>query len=300
MAIQAQNTKLNVVPGGIIPVVHVSQYDVDRALTFTLYDGSTAATLASGTTAKVEGTKPDGKGFQYGSPEVSLSGNVVTINTPIQMTCVSGTTDCKVILKKGSQVIGTALFLLEVERAGLTEDTDISETDLPGIIAEATEQMERAEAAAVAAALSEDHAHTSEANAVSAANSAAASRNAAAEYAAEALNAENSSKEAAAEAKKSEKRATQRASDAEASARNAANSAATATRKAGEAASSASDAAGSSTAASNALTEVRSLLTLVTFTVDFTTGNLLYDRNEAYNFQINTTTGNLEWEVATA
>ena len=35
----------------------------------------------------------------------------------------------------------------------------------------------------------------------------------------------------------------------------------------------------------------------VTFTVDFTTGELMYSSNAIYNFEINTTTGNLEWEV---
>ena len=35
----------------------------------------------------------------------------------------------------------------------------------------------------------------------------------------------------------------------------------------------------------------------VTFTVDFITGELMYSSNAIYNFEINTTTGNLEWEV---
>lgn len=50
----------------------------------------------------------------------------------------------------------------------------------------------------------------------------------------------------------------------------------------------------------SAYNQILALLTLATFTVDFTTGNLMYDRNEAYNFEIDTDTGNLEWEVVTA
>lgn len=169
--IATQNTKLNVVPGGILPVVHVSQYDVDRVLSFTLYDGNGAASIESGTTVTIEGTKPDGNGFQYAG---TLSGNVVTVNTTVQMTAVEGTNECKLTLKKGTQTIGSALFLMEVEKAGLNEDTPISETDLPLIITLATEQMERAEAAATAAALSETNAATSESNAsTSKANAAA-------------------------------------------------------------------------------------------------------------------------------
>lgn len=172
MSIQAQNTELNIVPGGIIPVVHVSQYDVDRVLTFNLYDRNSEASLASGTTAVIEGTKPDGNGFQYAA---TISGNTVTVNTTIQMTVLSGTVDCKIVLRNGSQVIGTALFIMDVEKAGINENTPMSETDLPLIIAEATEQMERAEAAATAAALSETNAATSATNAATSETNAATS-----------------------------------------------------------------------------------------------------------------------------
>ena len=149
MAIQNQNTKLNVVPGGIIPVVNVSQYDVERVLTFTLYDGISPATLASGTTAVIEGTKPDRKGFEYRSPTVSLSGNVVTVSTVNQMTCIPGTVECKITLRNNNQVIGTAMFFLEVEKAGLADETDISETDIPFIRELGLHNAQTAEAWAV-------------------------------------------------------------------------------------------------------------------------------------------------------
>lgn len=51
--------------------------------------------------------------------------------------------------------------------------------------------------------------------------------------------------------------------------------------------------------AESALGQISNLLSLAQFTVDFSTGLLMYDRNEAYTFNINTVTGNLEWEVAT-
>ena len=143
--IVSQNTKLNVVPGGIIPVVNVSQYDVNRSISFTLYDGNGAAELESGTAVSIEGTKPDGHGFQY---EGTLADNVATFNTTQQMTVLVGAIECKLTLRKGSQVIGTAMFILDVEKAGINEDTVISDTDIPMIISLATEQMERAEAAA--------------------------------------------------------------------------------------------------------------------------------------------------------
>ena len=46
-----------------------------------------------------------------------------------------------------------------------------------------------------------------------------------------------------------------------------------------------------------AVEEIRSMISLPSFTVDFTTGDLMYTQDATYNFTINTTTGNLEWEV---
>lgn len=57
------------------------------------------------------------------------------------------------------------------------------------------------------------------------------------------------------------------------------------------------DAVNAKNQAANSYNQILSLLTLATFSVDFETGLLMYDRNEAYTFNINTTTGDLEWEV---
>lgn len=46
-----------------------------------------------------------------------------------------------------------------------------------------------------------------------------------------------------------------------------------------------------------ALEEIRTTLAIPTFTVDFTTGELIYDSNITYTFLINQSTGNLEWEA---
>ena len=46
-----------------------------------------------------------------------------------------------------------------------------------------------------------------------------------------------------------------------------------------------------------ALAEMISSMGLAQFTVDYTTGNLMYSNATVYTFSINTTTGNLEWEA---
>ena len=49
--------------------------------------------------------------------------------------------------------------------------------------------------------------------------------------------------------------------------------------------------------AQDILDEIIEATSMVTFTIDLTSGNLIYSSNATYNFSINTTTGNLEWEV---
>ena len=46
-----------------------------------------------------------------------------------------------------------------------------------------------------------------------------------------------------------------------------------------------------------ALEEIRTTLAIPTFTVNFSTGELIYDSNIQYTFLINQSTGNLEWEA---
>ena len=137
-----QEIKLNIVPGGVIPVLHATQYDVGRELKFLIFDGNSPASL-TGTTATIEGTKPDGNGFSY---ECTISNNEVTVETTAQMTVLSGSIDCKITFFKESDRIGTALFILDIEKAALNSDTPISDTDIPTIIALAREQEQNAEA----------------------------------------------------------------------------------------------------------------------------------------------------------
>lgn len=158
MAIQAQKIKLNMVPGGIIPVIHVSQNDIGRVIQFELYDGATTASITTGTTATIEGTKPDRHAFQY---DASVSGNVVTVNTVQQMVIVPGTVECTLSLTYNSQVIGTALFFMEVEKSGLDMNANVSDTELPALLDLARANAERSEVAATAAASSATAAESS-------------------------------------------------------------------------------------------------------------------------------------------
>lgn len=149
-----------------IPAVYVSQLDNNlRELAITVQDGGVNYDVASsGYDVYVEGTKPDKHGFSYKVTDIggTVAGAVVTVPMQTQMTCVQGMVPTEIVLKSGADRIGSANFLLVVERAGLAEDVDVSETDIPAYI-------DGAQQAAAAAAQSADDAEDAKDLAVSAA-----------------------------------------------------------------------------------------------------------------------------------
>lgn len=140
-----QQTNLQYAPNGVNPVIHVSQFDVGRQFQFKLYDGSTPYTMPAGTTARIDGIKPDAHGFSY-TDKVSISGNTATITTTEQMTVIAGTVKCELRFLNGYDNIGTVNFLMIVEETPINGDTDISETEIPAIIEVATSNRLESEA----------------------------------------------------------------------------------------------------------------------------------------------------------
>ena len=127
-----QTIDLNMIPESAPVIVHVNQYDTGEGrLIVNLYDGEQSYTPASGATVKVQGTKPDKKGFSY---DATISGSTVTVDIEEQMTCVAGRTRTNLIITEGERKTGTFVFWLEVQATGLADDVDISETVLPEYI----------------------------------------------------------------------------------------------------------------------------------------------------------------------
>ena len=124
-----QTYQIDLIPSGEPVVVHVSQYDTEgRTLAFELYNGGVAYTVPAGTTASISGTKPDGTGFSYA---MTVSGNTASIDIPQQMALVAGDVIAEIRLSASDAIIGSANFIVRVERSALDEDTAISETDVP-------------------------------------------------------------------------------------------------------------------------------------------------------------------------
>lgn len=143
-----QVTKLNLVPGGVLPRINVTQYDYgSRALEFLIFNGDQRFTLASGMTARIQGTKPDKCGFDYAAT-VSTANNKITANLTQQMTACHGEVLTELVILKSGERIGTINFILDVQQAGLSDETVVSDSELPDIITQATAQMEAAAASA--------------------------------------------------------------------------------------------------------------------------------------------------------
>lgn len=165
---------VNMVPGGVTPVIHVSQYDDGYGITANLIENSGTYTVPTGATVSIEGTKPDGHGYAY---LCTYQDNAVVIPVNTQMTAVKGKHPCELVVRKEGLRVGSKNMIMAVEVAGLGEDTIISDTELPAIISLAQEQEEAAAASATTAS-------SAATNAVSARNAAIEAAQAAAQSAA--------------------------------------------------------------------------------------------------------------------
>ena len=178
-----QTHDLNLIPGSVPPVVHVTQYDkTARTLVFNLWDGETSFSVPSGAAVTIRGTKPDGNGFEY---TATASGSTVSMDLQQQMATCAGSVRCEVRIASGTQIIGTADFILEVKPSALNESTPLSETELP-LIEKAVEGAAKIEANLSASNTAASNAAKSASQAASSASAASASEKSASDSAASA------------------------------------------------------------------------------------------------------------------
>ena len=135
---------LDVSPGGIAPVIHVSQYDTgSRTLLFNLIASAGDLILPVGVRAEIRGTKPDGNGFSY---DCLINGKIVEADVTEQMTAAAGKAICELVLYTGTPAttaaeasadftqLCTANFILYIERAALDKDTLKSGSEIKQLI----------------------------------------------------------------------------------------------------------------------------------------------------------------------
>ena len=134
-----QRFNLNLIPNQSPVVVHVNQYDTGTGrLIATLYEGNEP--YSPNGTAVIQGTKPDGHGFQYSA---TLDGNVVTADLTEQMSPVAGDVRAQIVVTESSGVTGTFVFIMRVQPSALPSDADMSESDYP-LIEEAIREAQEA------------------------------------------------------------------------------------------------------------------------------------------------------------
>ena len=123
-----QTYSLNMIPGGNPLRVPVRQFDKgSRTITMTLWNGSGAFSVPTGSAVTVEGTKPDGKSF---SSAASFSGTSVSFTVTEQMAAVAGDVRCQLTVTKSGTILGSATFLLVVEPSAMPADPDLSKTEI--------------------------------------------------------------------------------------------------------------------------------------------------------------------------
>ena len=189
---------LDLLPGAMPPIVHVSQGDVGRQFSISIYDDTGAAYPLTGKTLSIVGHKGDGNVFQYAIPSSAISGNVVTITTEEQMTPAAGKALCEIRIEQGGTKLGTCNFVMDVEQ-GPADMGSLSRSALYMIDA----LFERAQADIDAAAASAATASQKAADAASSATDAASSANASAASAATATAKANAAAKSATDADKS-------------------------------------------------------------------------------------------------
>ena len=115
MALVNQDIVLDVVPGPIPPILHVTEYDENMEGVVTLQRRGQPFQIPTGTTVKIEGTL---KGHPF-SENATPSGNTVTFMVSKNMTAYSGRAWTKIKLTKDRKPVSTCGFWLDCDRAGV-------------------------------------------------------------------------------------------------------------------------------------------------------------------------------------
>lgn len=126
------NYNLNFVPGGVPLTIHISQYDVGtRTFHFTPIAVPGTVTAFTGATATLEATKPDGYAVIQ---ECTYNGDgTIDYTVQEQLAAKAGKVWSKIVLRDGTDVIGTAAIVWIVDKAGVTDGAVISDSDVGGL-----------------------------------------------------------------------------------------------------------------------------------------------------------------------
>ena len=144
-----QNYVLDMVPGGMPVRVPVSQYDdASRDIVFSLIHSGVAFPVPAGADVTCDGTKPDKKAVMV---PCAFDGSEVTVTVTEQMAAVAGESPFQITIRSGGAVIGSANFILAVEKGPISDDSIISDSDMSAIAKHANDAIRSAQEAAQSA-----------------------------------------------------------------------------------------------------------------------------------------------------
>ena len=130
-----QTINLDLIPGMVMPVVHLSQYDqdVDGALIINVFENGVPYDLTD-CTVYIEGRKPDGTVWDY---ECTVYNTYVTSAVQYQMTVMAAKYLAELQIYKNNASIGSLNFIFDIEPVAAGQ-ADLSQTDIPALITQIT------------------------------------------------------------------------------------------------------------------------------------------------------------------
>lgn len=109
---------INLIPGGMKSACHAKQYDKGRVIRANLVNGLTPYSIKSGDVFTLNVKKPDGNIVTV-EVEATEGNTYIDFSTTEQMCAVAGKNNCEFSIENGSDLIGTANFLMIVEDSPL-------------------------------------------------------------------------------------------------------------------------------------------------------------------------------------
>lgn len=121
---------LNLIPGGVLPVMMINETDKGYKKEFLIYNGALPYNLPANVSATIRGTKRDGYGVTEAA-EVTSGSNLVRITVTEQMTAVPGPNIFELVFEDTNNLkVATINFIMMVERSALNSNTVISDSDI--------------------------------------------------------------------------------------------------------------------------------------------------------------------------
>ena len=117
-----EQINVNLIPSGIKPICHVSQYDSGREIRLNLFDGTDAFTLTGTEAIEFDVKKSDGT--VYTTEIANTEDDYLIITTASQMCAAVGENICSVKIVDGEISIGTINLILDVEPSPLDNGID--------------------------------------------------------------------------------------------------------------------------------------------------------------------------------